>query len=141
MDRTPPDGFIPWTKGGSAVTAPWEPIFERPQDDAVFIGMFMRDATRNRRGLLHGGVIATLCDIAMGHSCALAVLLRNSETKGLLTTHLAVDYIGKAETGWMEIRPRVLHAGASSAIADAIVFANDGVIARATATFRTQTGR
>jgi uncharacterized protein (TIGR00369 family) len=139
MDQTPPDGFIPWTKGGSAVTDAWEPIYEKTCADTVLFGTFIRNAVCNRRGLLHGGVAASLCDIAMGHSCAPAILRVNPNTKGLLTAHLAVDYIGKAETGWMEIRPRVLHAGVNSAVADAIVYVDGRMVARANATFRVRT--
>jgi uncharacterized protein (TIGR00369 family) len=135
MEQAPPEGFSLWTRG-SAVTVPWDPIYVETLGHSVHLGTFLRPAICNSRGSLHGGVIATLCDIAMGHSCANVARKENPDIRHLVTTHLAVDFVGSAESGWIDIRSRVIHAGAKTGIADAIVFADDHVIARATASFR-----
>jgi acyl-coenzyme A thioesterase PaaI-like protein len=41
----------------------------------------------------------------------------------------------------MEIHPRVIHAGGRSAVADAIVYVDGGIVARAGTTFRAYAAR
>lgn len=133
MTTGPPEGFAPHFRK-SPVTDPWEPLFSRKLDNgAVQIGLAIRAAHCNSRGLPHGGVIAALADNAMGLSCASS--LRSAS--GLVTVSLAVDYLGNAKLGqWLQIEPRVLRAGGSMAFADALVTADGATIARASASFR-----
>jgi uncharacterized protein (TIGR00369 family) len=135
MNESAPQGFEPWSHT-SPVTLPWEPIYIRETETSLEIGTFIRKAHCNRRGLLHGGVIAALCDIAMGYGSGQALRRMGLAVTGLLTTHLAVDYIGKAEDGWLAIVPRTLHAGPGTAIAEATAHADDRLIAHAKASFR-----
>jgi acyl-coenzyme A thioesterase PaaI-like protein len=132
----PPRGFAPWTRGGSPVTAPWEPIYTRDSDACVEVGTFIRNPLCNSRGLLHGGVIAALCDVAMGYTLGLVLRARGVDVVSLLTTHLSVDYIGKAERGWLNIKPNIIQAGRSSGIMEATATVDDQVIAHAKASFR-----
>jgi acyl-coenzyme A thioesterase PaaI-like protein len=131
-----PAGFEPWTRGGSPVTAPWEPIYTRERDAGVEVGTFIRPALCNSRGLLHGGVIAALCDVAMGYTLGSVLRARGVDVLSLLTTHLSVDYIGKAERGWLNIAPNIIQAGRSSGIVEATATVDDQVIAHAKASFR-----
>ena len=127
-----PEGFTPHFKT-SPVTAPWEPLFSRRGERSVEIGLWLREAHCNSRGLLHGGVIAALADNAMGLSCAACM----PGAKGLLTVSLAVDYVAAAKLGqWLQIAPRVIKAGGSLGFADALITADGETIARANATFR-----
>jgi uncharacterized protein (TIGR00369 family) len=129
----PPDGFVPHTRTSPA-TAGWEPIYARILPDAFRLGLRIAAGHCNSRGLLHGGVIATLADNACGLS--LGVVLGGSPV-GIVTTHLAVDYIGMAKLGqWLEVAPRVVKAGKSSGVVDALITADGEVIARANASFR-----
>jgi len=117
----------------SPVTAPWEPLYSRKVDGTVQIGLHLREAHCNSRGLLHGGVIAALADNAMGLSCGASL----PSIEGLVTVSLAVDYAGSARIGqWLQIEPRVLKTGKSMGFADALITADGAVIARASATFR-----
>ena len=132
MDRSPPDGFAPHFRR-SPVTDPWEPLFSRKVDGVVQIGIWLREAHCNSRGLLHGGVIAALADNAMGLSCGVSL----PSVQGLLTISLTVDYVGSAKIGqWLQVEPRVLKTGRSMGFADALVTADRATIARASATFR-----
>jgi uncharacterized protein (TIGR00369 family) len=132
MSTDPPEGFAPHFRK-SPVTEPWEPLFSRRVDGTVQIGLTLRHAHCNARGLLHGGVIAALADNAMGLSCAAGL----TSVGGLVTVSLSVDYVGAAKLGqWMQIEPRVLKTGKSMAFADALIKADGEVIARASATFR-----
>jgi uncharacterized protein (TIGR00369 family) len=136
MSGAPPDGFVPWERGGSAVTDPWEPIYTRDIDGIVHVGTHVRPEHCNRRGLLHGGVIASLADIAMGYSYGLVLRARGEAPDGLLTTHLALEYIAASRSGWLEIRPRVVHPGRSSGATDATIHVDGFLVARVSATFR-----
>jgi uncharacterized protein (TIGR00369 family) len=137
LERTPPDGFSPWTRGESPVSRHWEPIYSRATDDKVELGTYVRECHCNSRGLLHGGVIAALCDVAMGHCYGAALRRDGSAATALLTTQLAVDYIGKADGGWLQITAAVVHAGRNSGIAECGVTADGRLVAHAKAAFRT----
>src|SRR5207247_799868 len=52
----------------SPVTAPWEPLYSRRRADGVDLAFEVQSAHCNARGLLHGGVLAALCDNFMGLS-------------------------------------------------------------------------
>ena len=132
MDRSPPEGFAPHFRK-SPVTDPWEPLFSRKLEGIVQIGLWLREAHCNSRGLVHGGVIASLADNAMGLSCASSL----GSVQGLVTISLTVDYVGSAKNGqWLQVEPRVLRTGRSMGFADALVTADGGTVARASATFR-----
>lgn len=132
MSADPPEGFLPHFRK-SPVTAPWEPLYSRRVDGTVQIGLHLREAHCNSRGLLHGGVIAALADNAMGLSCGASL----PSVQGLVTVGLSVDYVGAAKVGqWLQIEPRVLRTGRSMGFADALIKADGAVIARANATFR-----
>ena len=134
QSRVPPDGFAPHFRK-SRVTDPWEPLYSRSMAEAVQIGFFVDEQHCNSRGFLHGGVIAALADNAMGLSCVAAM---PEHPRGLVTVGLSVDYVGAAKIGqWLQVEPRVLKAGGSLAFADARVTADGGVIARASASFKT----
>lgn len=127
-----PEGFAAHFRK-SPVTDPWEPLFSRQTDNALQIGVWLREAHCNSRGFVHGGVIAALADNAMGLSCGKSL----PSAEGLVTISLNVDYAGTAHTGqWLQIEPRVLRTGRSMAFADAVISADGQIVARASATFR-----
>jgi uncharacterized protein (TIGR00369 family) len=135
MDSTPeiPDGFVRHERK-SAVTEPWEPIWARSLSDSVQLGLRIAPVHCNSRGLLHGGLIASLADNAMGLSLA--------QTLGTaaVTVNLAVDYVRVGTPGqWLQIEPRVIRAGGKIGFVDALVTADGETIARANATFRVVT--
>ena len=134
---TPPAGFAPHFRK-SAVTDPWEPLYSRTIDGVVQIGLFIAPAHCNSRGLVHGGVIATLADNAMGLSLGVAARARNPDDAphGFLTVGLTLDYLAAAKIGqWLLVEPRVLKAGRSLGFTDALVTADGKPIARASASF------
>jgi uncharacterized protein (TIGR00369 family) len=134
-----PEGFSPHFKK-SRVTDPWEPLYSRSLPDAVQIGLRLREEHCNSRGFVHGGVIATLADNAMGLSYW--QVAKNAEGdpslfRGVVTVSLNVDYAATANIGqWLQIEPRVIKAGRSMGFVDALITADAAPIARASATFR-----
>jgi|SRR3954452_23066472 uncharacterized protein (TIGR00369 family) len=117
----------------SPLTDPWEPLYSRRTDQAVIIGLRLAKAHTNGRGLIHGGLIATLADNAMGYSCAQQM----GWTSSLVTIGLAVDFVGTAEVGqWLAVESDVIKTGSTICFAQSLIKANDVVIARANGTFR-----
>jgi uncharacterized protein (TIGR00369 family) len=132
MSDTIPAGFEPHRRK-SGLTAPWEPIYARKTADAVQLGLRASEAHANSRGLVHGGLITSLADNAMGLSC----LEQLGGEASLVTLSLTVDFIGTARRGqWLEIRPQVLRAGLGHAFCAASVHADDILCARTSAVFR-----
>jgi uncharacterized protein (TIGR00369 family) len=106
----------------------------RTSEGVFELGVVVSEAHTNSRGMLHGGVIATLADNAMGLTLGLAL---GGHVGGIVTTSLAVDYVGVAKLGqWLQISPRVIKAGKSSGVIDALITADGGVVARSNAGFR-----
>jgi uncharacterized protein (TIGR00369 family) len=133
-----PDGYVPNSRP-SPVTDPWEPMFEKTTADAVFFGLYLRDAHTNRRGLIHGGVIAALADKAMGHSCGHKMRALNAS---LVTVSLSLDYISTAKIGqWLTVETDVIKTGKTLCFTQCLVKADGEVIARGNASFRVVTRR
>ena len=127
-----PEGFQPHFRK-SPFTEPWEPLYSKKTDQAVIIGLRLAKPHTNSRGLIHGGLIASLADNAMGYSCALVM----GWTTSLVTISLAVDYVGSAEIGqWLAVESEVIKTGSTICFAQSLIKADDTVIARANGTFR-----
>jgi uncharacterized protein (TIGR00369 family) len=116
----------------SPATDPWEPLYSRLRPDGVDLAVEIRAAHCNARGILHGGVLAALCDNAMGLSLATTL----AEKPSIVTVNLAVDYLGSAKIGDLVlIEPRIIRAGGTLGFCDSLVKAGDKLVARANATF------
>jgi uncharacterized protein (TIGR00369 family) len=127
-----PAGFEPHFRK-SPFTEPWEPLYSRRTDKAVIMGLRLAKPHTNARGLIHGGLIASLADNAMGYCCGQAL----GGTFSLVTIGLAVDFIGSAKVGqWLAVEPDVIRTGSTICFAQCFIKADDAVIARANATFR-----
>jgi uncharacterized protein (TIGR00369 family) len=126
-----PAGFIRHTRS-SPLTAPWEPLYAKTTAEAVMLGLRIREAHTNSRGLAHGGLITALADNAMGYSCG----LRLGGGARLLTASLAIDFIGPATIGqWLQIEPEVIKVGAKLCVAQCFVTADGTRCARANGSF------
>ncbi len=127
-----PEGFEPHFRK-SPFTDPWEPLYSKKTDNAVIMGLRLARPHTNARGLIHGGLIASLADNAMGYSCAQAM----GWSASLVTIGLAVDFVGSAEIGqWLAVESEVIKTGGTLCFAQCLVTADGRVIARANGTFR-----
>lgn len=135
-DRPIPPGFERHFRQ-SPVTDPWEPLYINRSGPDFRLGLWIGRQHCNARGLLHGGVISALADNAMGLSCVLQI-----ENVSALTVNLALDFLHVGKIGqWLDFRARPAKLGRTLSFADARIFADDELIARASATFRIiQTG-
>jgi uncharacterized protein (TIGR00369 family) len=85
----------------------------------------------NLRGLLHGGMIATLADTASG----LAIRSMLEPGQAHATVQMDVQYMAPGGPGPIEARGRVVRMGGSIGFAEAEVIDGEGrTLARATAT-------
>jgi uncharacterized protein (TIGR00369 family) len=132
MTNDIPNGFEPHFRK-SPFTEPWEPLYAKRTAKAVVLGLRLAKPHTNGRGLIHGGLIASLADNAMGYSCAQAT----DWTTSFVTVTLAVDYVGSAQIGqWLAVESEVIKTGRTICFAQSLIKADDTVIARANATFR-----
>jgi len=117
----------------SPLTDAWEPLYSKRTDKAVIIAVRLAKPHTNGRGLVHGGLIAALADNAMGHSCAHVM----GGVSSLVTIGLAVDFVDSAQVGqWLAVETDVIKTGRTICFAQALIKADDAVIARANGTFR-----
>jgi len=108
------------------------PLYERRDGDAVSIGLAIEAKHTNSRGVCHGGVLATLADLALGY----AMLARSGDKGSFVTAHLAVDYAGAAKLGqWIESKVEIQHVGTRLAFANCYLVAGAKPIVRASAIF------
>jgi uncharacterized protein (TIGR00369 family) len=127
-----PAGFEPHFRR-SPFTDPWEPLYSKQTDKAVFMGLRLAKPHTNARGLIHGGLIASLADNSMGYSCALA----KDWATSFVTVSLSVDYVGSAQLGqWLAVECEVIKTGSTLCFAQSLIKADEIVIARANGTFR-----
>jgi uncharacterized protein (TIGR00369 family) len=113
------------------------PLYERRDGEAVSIGLAIEAKHTNSRGICHGGVLATLADLALGY----AMLAKSGEIAGqrqgsFVTAHLAVDYAGAARAGdWIESKVEIQRVGARLAFANCYLVVDEKPIVRASAIF------
>jgi uncharacterized protein (TIGR00369 family) len=99
---------------------------------AVEVSIVAGDQHRNLFGSLHGGIIATLADTAMG----LSVLTTLDAGRTQVTTHLDVAFLAAGGSGLVRARGRVVKVGGRASYAEAdIVDEHDRLLARAAASF------
>ncbi len=127
-----PDGFEPHFKK-SSMTDPWEPIYSCRLTDRVQIGLFAGDAHTNSRGFVHGGLITTLADNAMGLSCQ----IQYEEPRNILTLSLSIDFVSVARMDqWLLFDSSFTKLGGSVCFAQCFVTSGETIVARASGSFK-----
>ena len=131
-----PEGFEPHFRK-SPFTDPWEPLYSKRTERAVIMGLRLAKPHTNARGLIHGGLIASLADNAMGYSCAEVT----GWVSSLVTISLSIDFIGNAQVGqWLAVESEVIKSGSTICFAQSLIKADGIAIARANGTFRVLKG-
>ena len=96
------------------------------------LGLRVLEKHINTRGFVHGGVLCSLADIAIGYQIAFG----QSPPLPLVTANLSVDFAGSARLGeWLECRVDVQRVGGRLAFANAYVWKGKERIVRASAIF------
>lgn len=131
MKKTP-RGFraIPRLSPFNALVGPL--YLKRPRGTAVSIGLRIEKKHLNSRGICHGGVLATLADLALGY----AIHGKSGGAAAFVTAHLAVDYAGAAREGdWVESRVEIQRIGSRLAFANCYLMSGGRGIVRSSAIF------
>ena len=134
---SPPRGEVPRSGGGeSAPSRSWEwvglRLVETGEGTAV-VEMTSTENMANHSGFVHGGMISTLADSAMGRSVR---TLKPGVTRAM-SFDLKLNFINAAKVGeTLRASGHVIHAGRRTAVAECSVTGKDGrLVATASATF------
>lgn len=131
IDLGPPPGFV-----ARARPSPFNdltgPMYSRRDGLKRIIGLRVLEKHCNRSGIMHGGMIATLADVALGHNLA----LQSDPPRGMVTANLSVNFAGSARVGdWLEVHVDVQKHGGRLAFANCYIHCGDKRIAHASAVF------
>lgn len=100
-------------------------------DDACVIRFPVRDFLFNPQGSLHGGIIATIMDISMGH------LLHHSFGAGGATLEMKLQYLRPVRSGTAWCRAQFLRRGKSIAFLESRLYDEaDQLAVMATSTWK-----
>ena len=117
------------------------PFYSRHQDNDFSLGLRIEGRHCNSRGTCHGGLLATLADMALGYSCALAGDVDGAKPN-FVTVDLSLQYLDSTHVGeWVQSEVKVLGAGSRTRSATGHLLANGKAVVRISANFRmTRTG-
>jgi len=126
-----PEGYQPLFR-----TSPYVelvgPLYSRGEGAALQIGLRAERKHCNQRGTVHGGILATLADIALGYAMAFA----SSPPSNLVTANLSLDFAGAAREGdWLETRVDIQKQGSRLAFGNCYITKDGERIVRASAVF------
>lgn len=126
-----PPGFGPLPRTSPA-TELIGPILAKGSGSELIFGLRAEPKHCNGRNTVHGGILATLADVALGYATAFST---NPPT-ALVTTSLSLDYAGAARLGdWLEATVDIQKIGSRLAFASAHIHVNGERIVRASAVF------
>ena len=144
-----PEGFEP-VQAGSPFVDLTGPFFFKEIDNVIAIGLRIEDKHCNSAGRAHGGLIATMADIALGNSIGHASISDEERKRWRedgyelkrppiprVTVNLTTDYAGFAKAGdWVEMHVDIQKLGRSMSFATAHLHCDGERIARSSGVFR-----
>ena len=126
-----PAGFKPLFRSSPVIDL-IGPVYSKGEGADLVLGLRVEAKHCNMRGGVHGGIFATLADIALGYTLAFST----SPPTGLITTNLSLDFAGTAKVGdWIEARVDVQKKGSRLAFANCYIGVGEERIVRASAVF------
>jgi acyl-coenzyme A thioesterase 13 len=126
-----PEGFVPLFRT-SPVLDLIGPIYSRGKGTDLALGLRAEEKHCNARGTVHGGILATLADVALGYTMAFS----SDPPIALTTANLNLDFAGVAKRGdWLETRVDVQRQGSRLSFANCYIWVESQRIVRASAVF------
>ena len=108
------------------------PLYSRGEGRERVLGLRAEAKHCNSRGTVHGGILATLADVALGYTMAFAT----DPPGNLVTANLSLDYAGTAKAGdWLEVHVDVQKQGNRLSFANCYIVVAGERIVRASAVF------
>lgn len=131
-----PYGFqpIPGNEQFTGLTGPWysnSSITEKSSIPRV-LGLLIQKKHTNMIGVVHGGLLVTMADTAMGY-----ILSRATEPpQKIVTVNLSTDFLRSAKEGdWIEAHVSILKIGSRLSYADCQLICNKQTILRSSGVF------
>jgi acyl-coenzyme A thioesterase 13 len=126
MAEAPPAGFTPLDDPGPLLETVG-PVLAHADGR---LGLRAERRHLNWAGTVHGGLLATLADTALGRA------IREDAEDHAVTVSLTTDYLGPAKEGdWIELRAEVERVGGRLAFGDCAVTVDGKEVVRARAVF------
>src|SRR6267142_5135377 len=111
------------------------PFYAKREGRALSLGLRIEQRHLNSRGTCHGGLLATLADIALGYACVAAS--EDGQSKNFVTIDLSVEYMATTSAGdWLYSEVKVLNADSRTAAAAGHLLVEGNPVARISANFR-----
>lgn len=136
IDSPVPQGFFP-SDLDEGFLVHVGPLHMRPlRDDSRGFVLALRAGAQhaNRYGVVHGGLLATLADTAIGAN--LARTGAGSSVDATLTVNLTLNYIAGAQIGdWIEAHVRLIKAHGRVRFGECDVVCGDKLLVQASASF------
>ena len=104
---------------------------QRLDQGVAEVALSLEPHLRNRAGKLHGGVIFSLVDIAMGLACSSA----HGFDQQSATIECKINYIRAVSDGDVLCTARVIHPGRRTLVVEAEVYQEQKLVAKAQGTF------
>jgi acyl-coenzyme A thioesterase 13 len=126
-----PPGFEPLFRTSPFMEA-LGPVYCRRDGRGLALGLRIADKHTNARGLAHGGVLLTLCDVALGYSAAYS----QEPPLSLTTAQISADFAGSARIGdWVESSSDIQRIGGRLAFVNVYLAVGSTRIVRASGVF------
>lgn len=110
------------------------PIYQNRAENKIKVGLRADEKHCNSRGDVHGGVLSSLADFAMGYTLAF------EHSVNAVTASLTIDYIGRVSRGdWIEISTEVTKLGKRLAFVQASLRVEGELVTRANGVFNVLT--
>ena len=131
-----PEGYeIVQRTQGSTFAGLVGPFYAKRQGLELSLGLRIEQRHLNSRGTCHGGLLATLADIALGYACVAAN--EDGRSRNFVTIDLAVEYLAAAREGdWLYSEVKVMNADTRTAAAAGHLLVEGRPVARISANFR-----
>jgi uncharacterized protein (TIGR00369 family) len=108
------------------------PFNAKGKGGEMVVGVRIAEKHCNARGTAHGGMMATLADIALGYATAYS----RTPPVGLTTAGLSLDYAGNARVGdWLEAKVDIQKLGTRMAFVSTYLCVGEKRLVRASGTF------
>ena len=111
------------------------PFYAKREGSQLSLGLRIEQRHLNSRGTCHGGLLATLADIALGYACVAAA--EDGQSRNFVTIDLSIEYMASTQAGdWLYSEVKVLNADSRTAAAAGHLLVEGNPVARISANFR-----
>jgi uncharacterized protein (TIGR00369 family) len=111
------------------------PFYAKRAGREISLGLRIEPRHLNSRGTCHGGLLATLADVALGYACVAAG--EDGQGKNFVTIDLSIEYLAGTQAGdWLYSEVQVLNTDSRTAAAVGHLLVDGRPVARISANFR-----